>query len=215
MAETRTNFHTRDTRINFEISSETYDLLFVYGFNRNQTFNLTGGVPISSLVELKHRVVFAISKEFFDVTTYSNLHTVRRRILRDVEMIDNTFMRVHQTKSGIGFKLFINQIKEARKLGFTYLEVSAGAGPEYNGYYTWARFGYSMNQHDHQTFCELMDDNNRNERSIIQLMKTEEGRDFWRANGFWWQGIFDLQDESENINALKSYIQSKGYNITF
>src|SRR3954452_19543616 len=83
------------------------------------------------------------------------------------------------------------------KLRYRYMTVSAAKANGLNGYYTWARVGYSMEEPDHENFLELMEMYRRKETSIIELMETQDGRDFWLANGFWWEGYFDLSDGSE------------------
>ncbi len=82
-------------------------------------------------------------------------------------------------------------------------------------YYTWARLGYSIDgPQDQEDFEQLISDYGRNEKSMIELMQTNEGREFWRNNGFWWQGVFDLSPDSENIEALNNYFTQAGINLS-
>jgi hypothetical protein len=66
---------------------------------------------------------------------------------------------------------------------------------------------------DQESFLELMEMYKRKEVSIIELMKTQDGRDFWLTNGFWWEGYFDLTDGSENMMAFQNYLAEAGIDV--
>jgi len=118
-------------------------------------------------------------------------------------------------KSRVGTYIFINEVIQARKLGIGCLKVSAAKSERFNGYYTWARLGYSIDDPgDQRDFEQLIADYGRSEQSMIELMKTNEGREFWKDQGFWSQGIFDLTPNSQNIEALNNYLAEAGINLS-
>ena len=49
----------------------------------------------------------------------------------------------------------------------------------------------------------------RTEKSLIELLSSKDGLDFWIAEGFSWQGIFDLIPNSESYRILREYMERK------
>ncbi len=117
-------------------------------------------------------------------------------------------MKVDNKGGGIGLNLFLNQVKEARQSGFKYLKVGA-AGDYYsrerwNGYITWAKFGYEMLPNDQSNFLNLMKQNNRTEKTVFELVSTKEGLAFWEKNVSWWDGKLDLSDNSKSMQIFRN-----------
>lgn len=54
----------------------------------------------------------------------------------------------------------------------------------------------------------------REERTLSELIQTEEGRAIWREAGFTWIGDFFLHDQSNCIKNLVSYLARKDIDIT-
>jgi hypothetical protein len=80
-----------------------------------------------------------------------------------------------------------------------------------NGYYTWARLGYDCKIDK----LERPEDRDRvrkafpEARMLSDLMKTQEGRDFWKKNGGPFQGKFNLSEGSQSRKVLESYVKAK------
>lgn len=117
---------------------------------------------------------------------------------------------------------------------------AGGPGEGMNGYYTWARYGYDasiesmrkampsrekiekMQFQDteigkkakakllakHNTLDTL--ESKYKAKSILDVMATQEGRDFWKANGFGFEGTFDLSEGSRSNKVLDAYLAAKG-----
>lgn len=117
---------------------------------------------------------------------------------------------------------------------------AGGPGEEMNGYYTWPRYGYDASIESlrkvmpsrekiekmqfqnteigkkakakliakHDTLDAL--ESKYKAKSILDVMATQEGRDFWKANGFGFEGSFDLSEGSRSNKVLDAYLAAKG-----
>ncbi len=213
MANVRTNYTNKHSEVDFKITQKANVRMRIHRLSRTNTLNISGGVPHLFMDDLIHKVSYEDQNESFIAITDSNMHKIERQIYPEDNFIDNVLMKVFKQGKGIGTKAFINQVIEARYLGYKFLQVSAFKSDGWNGFYTWARLGYSMLSSSQSRFDKLMLVNNRSEQNIVELMKTEEGRAFWKKNGFTWAGKFDLADRSENMNALYSYLVGKGNDV--
>jgi len=214
MADTQTNFLSIVGDIRFVMNSVTKFTMLLYDLDEKITLNICGGVPCPFIHSIFHTVDLKSETNCFVAAVDSSVHRVERKIFYLERLVINSLMKVFYTGKGAGKNIFINEVIELKKQGYRYMTVSAAQGDGWNGYYTWARFGYSMEEPDHETFLELMELHGRKESSIIELMQTAEGRNFWLENGFWWEGYFDLTELSENMIAFQNYLTESGINIS-
>jgi len=113
---------------------------------------------------------------------------------------------------GIGSKMFLNMIDSAKTNGFKSVELIAAKAEGYNGYYTWARYGFDINpvyEPELLKFKNLVQsskiENIKNSKTITDLMSTQEGRNFWKKEGFQYHGEFHIEDKYDYfINYFKS-----------
>lgn len=165
-------------------------------------------------------------------------HYMSRRTLRG-DTIHNEFMVVDpkKQKSGLGLRVFKQQVETAKQHGFKFIEAgAAGSGtrvksPEEDwklqgldkpiGYYTWARFGFEgdlrplMKQRANSQSPELRriaaDFKRRfpGTTNVAELMKTKRARDWWNRWGGYFEGRYDLRDNSRSEKILKRYDAEK------
>jgi hypothetical protein len=115
---------------------------------------------------------------------------------------------------GMGTQIFHRQVEQASQFGFKSIETYADGNPgdrqSVNGYYTWARLGYDadLSDLDSRVFDEVGDYFPEAER-ISDLMKTAEGRSFWKSNGGRFKGTFDLKEGSQSRKVLDDYVKAK------
>lgn len=173
--------------------------------------NLSGGIPPKEITSMTLDIEYE-TPGVFNVLIFTNLYYVSRTINFNQKVIFNSSMRVEKQQQGLGRNLLINQIISARSFGFTLLNANAAGNPM-NGFYTWGRLGYTMTFSYKERFDELSRINNRKEKSLFELLKTEEGRNFWINNGFTWNGVFFVKEGSENIYLLKDYLKEKDITI--
>jgi hypothetical protein len=128
--------------------------------------------------------------------------------------IENLCLRGTQQKSGIASKWVASQAAAASSRGFKHLEATAykdssGSTTVWSGYIVWGKLGYLLYDTSIKDFENLMKNKGRTEKTIIELISTQEGLNFWIAEGFSWQAIFDLTKDSESFNILNEYLERK------
>lgn len=119
--------------------------------------------------------------------------------------------------SGKGTDIFHNQVQEFKRLGFKKLMTHAAKSDVYNGYYTWARLGYTHHSGDSLKISDYLkesklnkySENVRNSKSVSELMSFKEGREFWKEYGREFEGVFNLEDDSESMFLLNKYMEEK------
>jgi hypothetical protein len=65
---------------------------------------------------------------------------------RELYIWNHHFEKRHDAPPGVGLRSFKTQVEGARRLGVKRIELWAAGDPRdtsYNGYYTWARFGFN------------------------------------------------------------------------
>jgi uncharacterized protein YukE len=115
---------------------------------------------------------------------------------------------------GWGIKVFAQEVKQAKELGVSYIAADAAGfpgDPQWNGYYTWARFGYDAELRSFETAAWPVE--YRDATSLHDLLSRPGGLDFWHDHGFAFSGTFDLTDGSMSHQILDAYLKSKGLDI--
>jgi hypothetical protein len=122
---------------------------------------------------------------------------------------------------GIGTRVFANEVASLSRMGVDRIEtIGAGYGPRSSyaarrggkasteaGYYTWARLGY--NARIPNDVRSSLPDTLRGAQTLHDLMRTTEGRDFWRDYGHEVDLTFDLHAGSASMQALQTYTAAR------
>lgn len=132
------------------------------------------------------------------------------------------FIEKKSQGNGLGTAVFERQVENAREMGISYIKCHAAKEnpnpppPNWNGYYTWARFGYDADLSDDSTFAEqdaevFAEARRRfNAKTLQDVMSTKDGRDWWKENG---QDVyvakFDLSDESRSMAIFGEYLNER------
>lgn len=111
---------------------------------------------------------------------------------------------------GLGFKLFESQVNQCRAAGIDLFEVEAAGevGSSFNGYNTWARFGYDGDLPDNFLY-RIKGTPFEGAKRIKDIMSTPEGRALWKEHGSAFLGEFDLSDGSYSMRTLQAYKDAK------
>lgn len=126
-------------------------------------------------------------------------------------VIHNDYQVVQDTGSGMGARAFGRQVEQATRLGVTKLETHAAGhygDPVFNGYYTWAVFGYDavIPSHVRNILRSSGPQGLRESTHVSELMETEEGRKFWKEKGSdLYHAAFDLNPTSDSHKAWEAY----------
>lgn len=112
-----------------------------------------------------------------------------------------------EQRSGLGTAAFVRQVQSAKNLGFSHIETVAASGGEFNGYYTWPRLGYDGPLQP-ITLVSLPP-NLQTATRVSDLMRTPEGRDWWKQHGRTISLEFDLAKDSLSNRVLAEYVAER------
>jgi hypothetical protein len=140
----------------------------------------------------------------------------------DGPYMENVKFVVTDTGKGLGTRIFAKQVYEAGKLGCK--EITASADREearagriaVNGYYTWPRLGFDTDLKNIDTIsvdkklAKAIKEKFPDANKLSDLMKTQEGRNFWKAEGEGFKGTFDLTPNSTSRKVLFAYLKETG-----
>lgn len=124
-----------------------------------------------------------------------------------------------QKGSGLGTKMLARQIEQAEKAGVVQLETVGGGTPKkynpdskMNGYYTWPRLGYDGDLSTGKYSKKQKDDLEKNfpkAKTVSDLMKTPEGRAWWKENGWQMDLTFKISKDSVSRKVFDQYVEAK------
>lgn len=118
---------------------------------------------------------------------------------------DLFFLPEEHRGGGLGTRIFASEVEAAARAGFDHIETTAGRSESMNGYYTWPRLGY-----DAEIDSYDLPDSLSSAQYVSDLMRTQEGRDWWRENGYQTEMRFDLSNGSLSRAVLDAYLKEKG-----
>lgn len=111
---------------------------------------------------------------------------------------------------GIAVFALREQIRAAKRLNISKIKTFAvgdASHEYYNGYYTWARFGF--NADIPPQLRKKLPKHLTSATDIADLMSTKEGRAWWKNNGSDINLTFDLSDNSKSIKIFQQYLLEK------
>jgi hypothetical protein len=98
------------------------------------------------------------------------------------------------------------QLRYAQALGIVGVETFADRRPDDNGYYLWPRFGFD-GPLPSQIRQELPQDLAA-AQTVLDLMQSKAGRQWWRRHGVAIRVRFDLTLESRSWRAFLRYLDT-------
>ncbi len=111
-------------------------------------------------------------------------------------------------RQGLGVAVLRRQLACAASLGITRIETIAGRSATENGYYTWPRLGFDG--------ClpaavrEALPPRLQSTRCLLDLMASEEGRQWWRRHGSTVRVVFDMAPRGRSWKAFRRYLGGEG-----
>ncbi|HUT91348.1 MAG TPA: hypothetical protein VMY37_17750 [Thermoguttaceae bacterium] len=175
---------------------------------RLETWEYAGlaGAPDDAEVEVGTYNAGLYVEMFQPVTScYHVVQLIRRADDGPVVVIDAFRVCEPMRQKGLGSAIFARQLAAASALGAKRIETVAGRNGDENGYYTWPRFGFDGPLSDEiQQKLPLGLDLATN---VLDLMRCQQGRQWWKAHGIPIRLAFDLADRSRSRRAFERYIR--------
>ena len=135
---------------------------------------------------------------------YHAVQLIRRADDGPVVVIDAFRVCEPMRQKGLGSAIFARQLAAASVLGARRIETVAGRNGDENGYYTWPRFGFDGPLPDEiRQKLPLGIDRATN---VLDLMRCEKGRQWWKAHGIPIRLAFDLADQSRSREVFDRYL---------
>lgn len=181
------------------------------------------GAPDDAEVTITHG-----SKDSLWITIEHKAYTAKRYIKADTQgrlFIHNKefWMKPEYQKSGLGTEIFARQVQFCQDAGLDYIECHAAQenplnpSKPHNGYYTWPRLGYDMSLTEEDGIGDGDEKVYRAARqafpgaeTVLDVMETKEGRDWWKANGTdMLEAKFDLTEGSRSMRVMEAYLEER------
>jgi SPP1 gp7 family putative phage head morphogenesis protein len=134
----------------------------------------------------------------------------------DVSLTD-LFVDKSKRGKGIGTEFASRQVEQARKLGFDVQLFAEGSFQgELNGYYTWPRLGFDgplpkgWLKNAGKRGLKEVPEFAKEAKNVSDLMRTPEGREFWKRWGSPLRLKMDTKPGSQGLRVLQEYAKKKG-----
>lgn len=115
-------------------------------------------------------------------------------ISHDEFRIDNVDGSV--AKAGDGAIIFSRAVENYLQAGLARIETVAVRGKGYNGYYTWARFGFDGIAGPGGDYVQ-------------DIMARPNGAAYWKENGETFEGEFEIDEDSRSMRVLREYVKNR------
>lgn len=162
-------------------------------------------------IEVEHEAYDAI--RFIGIDPKGNLYIKN----------DEFWVKSEAQGQGLGADVFGRQVENAVEMGIDFIKCHAAKeNPQepkkpHNGYYTWPRFGYDQDLEDFDEFDaaefqlkKAIKKNFSGAKSILDVMATPQGREWWKKNGddlhF---AKFDLAEGSRSRQTFEDYLAER------
>jgi SPP1 gp7 family putative phage head morphogenesis protein len=177
-----------------------------FGWTPTDVARLAGALPGASVE------VISVRRDSVTVRVDSQEYSARRVLWKD--HVENDSLYATTPGKGVGTKVFTEQVSTAVEQGLSHIETIAtrGEGPGgENGHYTWARLGYDAHVNTLVSMKVKADIQEKfpGTTRISDLMKTTEGRSWWKQNGITFKGKFDLKEGSLSRKVLDEYAKAR------
>jgi len=183
----------------------------VHSIDREKLLLLCGGIPIEEEFPLQCDIK-KLDDFIVEVEIESAIFECTRKIDFEFNEMTNIRLEVFGKDQGIGTKLFERQLITARQLGIKRILVQAAGrdlDPEFNGHYTWGRFGFTMEEYSKAGFLKWQKENDCFAITLYEMLKKEKCKQKWKKSGITWAGFFNTDQSSINSQRFKEYLELK------
>lgn len=113
-------------------------------------------------------------------------------------------------RKGISTAVTVRAVRSLRAAGFKSIDLHAAGSaddPQFKGYKVWPRMGFDGRIPE--LVRPRLPQNLAGVQTLLELMSSKEGRDWWDERGRAYDGEFDLAPDSASSRALEEYAASK------
>ena len=132
------------------------------------------------------------------------------------QLVSNDILVIKKEFRGLGIAIrsFAIEAREAQRLGIAKIKALAAGkvGDEFSGWYLWVRAGFQadLDAAERALLAGEAAPALRAAQTLHDLMRTQEGVDWWRSHGRGRQVEFDLAPASAHWDILNLYLAEKG-----
>ena len=141
-------------------------------------------------------------------------------MLRELSRIDgklvlynDSLMLKPDAPKGMGTAIVTRQVEAARTMGIGKIDLFAGGflgWENMNGYYTWPRVGFDAPiPSEKASNIPIKIKQKMKSETMLELYRTQAGRDWWLANGGGVSLSFDTDPNSKSSQTLDSYNEER------
>ena len=168
------------------------------------------GAPDGSTIS-----IYPVAEKIYFFVRHPNIHMMDNILMREdgkLVLYNDSIMINKDAPKGMGTQIITRQVEAARQLGIGKIELEAAGSPggNMNGYYTWPRLGFDATVRVNvlsripAKIKRTMRDN-----TMLELYRTQAGRDWWRSKGESIKMEFDTSPNSKSSQALDAYNEER------
>jgi hypothetical protein len=134
----------------------------------------------------------------------------RRDANGDLYIWNHYFEKRHDAPPGVGLRSFKTQVEGAQRLGVKRIELWAAGDHNdrsYNGYYTWARFGFDAPLSAADLI--FLPDELAGASTVNEIIDLGESG-WWKQHGSARRMVFRLAENSSMMRVFRNYLSKKG-----
>jgi hypothetical protein len=184
----------------------------------NSLVNMAGIGALASK-DIKSEISFESDHIVVEVFKDGPFKLVTRKIYKD-HIYQSLIYLKNKAPQGLGTKMFVSQVHQAKKAGLKYLKCDANRNDKNGvfGYKIWPKFGYDGEIP--KKYVEMFPPAILNKFEALGIkepykishlysLSDGEGVKWWEENGGSIDVSFDLSDNSESMKTLTKYLEKK------
>jgi hypothetical protein len=184
-----------------------YDCVLTTGYDPDELISFTGADYAGNY---NRSVIIDGIYPAVRINIKHNDFSLSRTINFEEQIIYNELFTVRKTRKGLGKGILKSQVDVAFNAGFERIKLFAMGDyqriKKWNGYITWGKLGFTMEDFERHNFNNFLITHNREEKHLHELLSTSKGEQILGENGYSWFGEFILKEDSLTRQLLNNYI---------
>ena len=167
------------------------------------------GAPDGSTISID-----TLDNVFYLRSSQTDIEDMDQRLYREdgkLVLYNESIVLNSDAPKGMGTQIITRQVEAARQLGIGKIKLFAAGSPgstDMNGYYTWPRLGFDAKIPNTAAIPRAIRETMR-DNTMLELYRTQAGRDWWSAKGDGFGMEFDTSPNSKSSQALDAYNEER------